>query len=137
MPSRPIALVTGANRGIGRETAKQLAQEHGYQVVLGSRDAAKGQAAAQAIGKEAVCVRLDVSDAASITAAVAEVTAQFGRLDCLINNAGVDYDTDQMVTAVDMDRVHRTFATNLFGPWHMDTRKNVVLRVDLSEGCSV
>ena len=112
-----IALVTGANRGIGKEVARQLAQDHGVQVLVGARSLHKGEAAARDIGPLARAVQLDVSDQASIDAAFADITRTFGQLDILINNAGVDYDTDQQVQSADLERVRRAFDTNLFGPW--------------------
>ncbi|MCG7572131.1 SDR family NAD(P)-dependent oxidoreductase [Phaeobacter sp. CNT1-3] len=117
MTYQPIALVTGANRGIGKEVARQLAQVHGLKVLVGARDLAKGRAAAREIGQGAVALQLDVSDRASVSAAFAQITADYGRLDVLVNNAGVDYDTDQRAFSADLDRVQRAFGTNLFGAW--------------------
>jgi NAD(P)-dependent dehydrogenase (short-subunit alcohol dehydrogenase family) len=82
--SRPVAVVTGGNRGIGYEVCRQLA-EGGFDVVLGSRDGARGEAAAAGLGV-AAC-QLDVADDASVRAAAASVSAQFGRCDALVNNA--------------------------------------------------
>ncbi|MEM9341784.1 MAG: SDR family oxidoreductase [Pseudomonadota bacterium] len=112
-----LALVTGANRGIGREVARQLAQDHGVTVLVGSRDIDKGREAAERIGHGAEAIALDVADDQSIRAAFAKIEAAHGRLDMLINNAGIDYDTDQRTTTADLTRVRRTFETNLFGPW--------------------
>src|SRR5690348_4035651 len=89
------ALVSGANRGIGLETVRQLAQR-GYAVVLGARVLKKGSAAAESLrreGLEVLPVALDVADAESIVRAVAEAVEAFGRLDVLVNNAGINYDT--------------------------------------------
>ena len=85
-----IALVTGANKGIGLEIARQLAQA-GVHVIIGSRDESRGQAAvndlaSQGLGAQAV--RLDLDDERSITAAAARIGAEHGRLDILVNNAG-------------------------------------------------
>lgn len=112
-----IAVVTGANRGIGKEVARQLVQQHGFTVFVGSRDAEKGRLAAAEIGHGALPLHLDVSDDASVKAAFAEMAQRFGRLNVLIDNAGVDYDTDQRPSSVDLDRVRRAFDTNLFGAW--------------------
>lgn len=119
MTSSPIALITGANRGIGKEVARQLARDHGMRVLLGVRDPEKGRTAAREVGHGASVLALDVSDTASIAAAVAAIMETHGRLDVLVNNAGVDYDTDQRVTSVDMARVRRAFDTNFFGVWEL------------------
>jgi NAD(P)-dependent dehydrogenase (short-subunit alcohol dehydrogenase family) len=116
---RPVAVVTGANRGIGREVARQLAAA-GYVTVLGSRDEALGRAAAAELGGEAagvVAYALDVADDASVRAAADRVRAELGRCDALVNNAAIDYDTDARATTADLDRVHRALETNLFGAW--------------------
>src|SRR5271155_195769 len=89
-----IALVTGANKGIGLETVRQLAKG-GVHVILAARDAAKGTAAAQKLqgeGLDVEALTLDVSDPASIAAAVKQVGAKHGHLDILINNAGIGID---------------------------------------------
>lgn len=115
---RPVAVVTGANRGIGYEVCRQLA-EHGYAVVLGSRDASKGDAAAASLGGEGrsvTAVQLDVADESSVRRAAAEIAA-LGRCDALVNNAAIDYDTDQLASAADLERVARTFETNVVGAW--------------------
>ncbi len=117
MTSQRIALVTGANRGVGKEVSRQLARDHGMKVLMGARDLVKGQAAADEIGNGAEALRLDVSDPISVAAAFEQIEAAFGRLDVLVNNAGLDYDTDQQVHLADLDRVRRAFDTNLFGPW--------------------
>jgi NAD(P)-dependent dehydrogenase (short-subunit alcohol dehydrogenase family) len=117
MRPSPIALVTGANRGIGLETARQLAQNR-MRVLIGARDAAKADAAAREMARDGFDVEaviLDVTDAASIRALAEKLDA----VDVLINNAGVDYDTDQTATSADLARVRRTFETNLFGAWAM------------------
>ena len=113
----PVAVVTGGNRGIGREVCRQLADD-GYSVVLGSRDIRRGQAAAAELGRPSVLVRqLDVSDDASVAAAAEWVQQNVGRCDVLVNNAAIDYDTDARASTADLSRVHRTYETNLFGAW--------------------
>src|SRR3954453_21947711 len=87
MPER-IALITGANQGVGRQVATELA-EHGVTVLLGSRDLRRGRAAAAEIGLGTRAVQIDVTDHASIAAAAALIEADFGRLDLLVNNAGI------------------------------------------------
>ncbi|MDX3853424.1 SDR family NAD(P)-dependent oxidoreductase [Streptomyces sp. AK02-01A] len=108
-------LITGANKGLGHETARQLIAA-GHTVYIGSRDAERGRLAAERLG--ARMVLLDVTDDASVAAAVQAVEAG-GGLDVLINNAGVEgRDTDNNVIGaadVTADITQRTFATNVFG----------------------
>ena len=116
---RPVAVVTGANRGIGREVARALATS-GHRVVLGARDAARGEAAAAELGGASAGVvawALDVADDGSVQAAAAWVRDSLGRCDALVNNAAIDYDTDARATTADLARVHRAMETNLFGAW--------------------
>jgi NAD(P)-dependent dehydrogenase (short-subunit alcohol dehydrogenase family) len=113
----PVAVVTGANRGIGLELCSQLS-DAGYLAVLGSRDLERGEDAARELGKPNVRpIQLDVSDDASVTAAAAWVRDELGRCDVLINNAAIEYDTDQRASSADLVRVHNAFETNLFGAW--------------------
>ena len=86
MNDKPVALVTGANQGIGLQIAKELVT-HGFTVLVGSRNFERGAAAAQEIGPDAVALQLDVTDQASITAAAERIRNELGRLDVLINNA--------------------------------------------------
>ena len=116
-----VALVTGANRGIGLEVVRQLA-EQGMRVVLGARDQAKGEAAAHSLIREGLTVfprQLDVTDQHSIDRLYADVTSEFGRLDILVNNAAILYDTWQQGITADLDVVHTALETNLFGAWRM------------------
>jgi NAD(P)-dependent dehydrogenase (short-subunit alcohol dehydrogenase family) len=118
-PDRPVAVVTGANRGIGREVARQLAAA-GYLAVLGSRDEERGRVAAAALGGEEagiVACRLDVADDSSVREAAEWVRSALGRCDALVNNAAIDYDTDARATSADLDRIHRAMETNLYGAW--------------------
>lgn len=116
-----VALVTGANRGIGLEVARQLAQK-GMTVILGSRDIEKGQAAAKMLAMEGLKVllrKLDVTEQESIDHLAAQVEEELGRLDVLINNAGILYDTWQQAINADFDIVREALETNTFGPWRV------------------
>lgn len=88
MHDKRVALVTGANQGIGLQIAKDLVG-HGLKVLVGARDLEKGKAAAQEIGDGAHAIQLDVTDQASIKAAAERIRREFGRLDVLMNNAGI------------------------------------------------
>ena len=116
-----VVLVTGANRGIGLEVGRQLATQ-GMQVVLGARDPLKGEAAAQPLIQAGLAVfphQLDVTEQDSIDRLRAQVAAQFGRLDILVNTAAILYDTWQQATTADLKVVHTALETNLFGAWRM------------------
>jgi NAD(P)-dependent dehydrogenase (short-subunit alcohol dehydrogenase family) len=104
-----VALVTGANKGIGKEIARQLAAA-GRTVYVGSRDAGRGQAAADEIGGDARLLVIDVTDDASIAAAASQV----GSLDILVNNAGISGDGKPAGEA-DADAFRRVYETNVFG----------------------
>ncbi|WP_419703415.1 SDR family NAD(P)-dependent oxidoreductase [Promicromonospora sp. NFX87] len=88
MPTNRIALVTGANQGMGKQVAKELVAD-GVTVFVGSRDLARGEKAAAEIGDGAVALQLDVTDGASVTRAAARIQEEAGRLDLLVNNAAV------------------------------------------------
>lgn len=88
MHDKPVALVTGANQGIGLQVARELVA-HGMSVLVGSRNFEKGEAAAAGIGAHAHALQLDVTDQTSITAAAERVRSEFGRLDLLIQNAAI------------------------------------------------
>src|SRR5689334_3944361 len=116
-----IALVTGANRGIGFEVCRQLAKR-GFLVLLTALDAAKAKRAASKLDKSGTVEPLvmDVSDADSIEKAALEVSNRYGHLDVLINNAGINYDTWETAENADLDgTVAETIATNLLGPWRV------------------
>lgn len=112
-----IALVTGANKGLGFEIARQLASL-GNTLLIGARDAARGGAAEVRLrtsGVQAHFIELDVTRRETIAAAASRIEREFGRLDILVNNAGILID-DGPPSTIDADRVRRTYETNVFGP---------------------
>jgi NAD(P)-dependent dehydrogenase (short-subunit alcohol dehydrogenase family) len=114
-----IALVTGANRGIGFETCRQLSQL-GLTVVLTSRDTVKGEVATKQLkdkGLDVVFHRLDVSAKNDIEYAFDRINQQYGQLDVLVNNAAILYDTFQSAVNADLEVVGKALTTNLYGPW--------------------
>jgi len=114
-----IALVTGANRGIGKEVCRQLAGR-GLLVLLTARDLAKAQAACQEISSDNVIAKeLDVTDGSSMQALRDEIEAQYERLDVLVNNAAIHYDHWQTALGADFNIVSAAIDTNLYGPWRM------------------
>jgi NAD(P)-dependent dehydrogenase (short-subunit alcohol dehydrogenase family) len=119
MSNSKLAVVTGANRGIGLEVVRQLSKQ-GFTVILGSREPSKGEAAAREIGRPDVIAReLDVSNDASVRRFAESVAKEFGRVDVLVNNAGFNYDQGQKASTTDLGKVHETLETNLFGAWRM------------------
>ena len=111
--AQPVALISGASRGIGAEIARQLAADHGFLAMAGARNPVD-VADAEGI----VPVQLDVTDQASVDAARERIEADPGRLDVLVNNAGV-YGEPIGVVDYDLDDAHRVLETNLFGPWRL------------------
>jgi len=125
MQDKPVALVTGANKGIGLQVAKDLSA-HGFIVIVGSRNLEDGEKAAKSVGDEARAVQLDVTDQASIAAAAEHIGNELGRLDVLVNNAGIshvakpDRSFEEVVasdrlSAAQLDDVRAVFETNVFG----------------------
>lgn len=114
-----LALITGGNRGLGYETARLLG-ENGFQVILGSRDSENGTVAANQlvrIGIDATSVPIDVTEERSVKTAAAEVGERFGRLDLLVNNAGVLPEATEPSDGgpANLELFRTTFETNLFG----------------------
>ncbi|HTJ81154.1 MAG TPA: SDR family oxidoreductase [Polyangiaceae bacterium] len=126
MHTKPVALVTGANKGIGNEIARQLAR-HGFTVLVGARDLARGEAAAAAMDGDARAIAIDVTSAPSIEAAAARIRDELGRLDVLVNNAGIARASAREPLGVaaiarsgtpsttDLANVRAVFETNVFG----------------------
>ncbi|KUM23582.1 short-chain dehydrogenase [Mesorhizobium loti] len=116
--SGKMVLVTGGNRGIGLETARQLA-ERGFTVLIGVRDLAKGEAAARKLGGKVEAIALDVAAPDAATRAAAEVERRFGRLDVLVNNAAIHYDPSARALRPDWTAIREAFETNVFGAWRV------------------
>jgi NAD(P)-dependent dehydrogenase (short-subunit alcohol dehydrogenase family) len=127
-----VALVTGANRGIGREVARQLA-ERGYEVLLSARDGENAEQAARELsestGAQLQALRLDVADPASIQAAAAQLHDDPGRLDVLVNNAGVGTDWGVSGTDPDFDAIGRALETNFYGAYRLTVSVLDLLRL--------
>ncbi|WP_336212969.1 SDR family oxidoreductase [Nonomuraea sp. LPB2021202275-12-8] len=121
-----VCLVTGANRGIGLEIARQLSRS-GDTVVLAARDLGKAEKAAAGL-PGAVPMRLDVGDQASVDALAREVGDRLGRLDVLVNNAAIHYDTWQRADGADLDVVREALDTNLLGAWRVTLAMLPLLR---------
>ena len=116
MTDQKIAFITGANKGIGREIARQLGAQ-GMMVLIGSRDQLNGVHAAaelQAQGMRARAIRVDVTDQHSIALAAQDIEDDFGRLDVLVNNAGIAVDGGP-ASELDLEAMRRTYETNVFG----------------------
>jgi NAD(P)-dependent dehydrogenase (short-subunit alcohol dehydrogenase family) len=111
-------LVTGANRGLGREVARQLVAA-GERVVVTARRPEAAEATAAELGGGALAVPLDVTDPDTIATAARRVEEELGALDVLVNNAAIHYDNWQGATTADFDVVQEALETNLIGPWRV------------------
>jgi NAD(P)-dependent dehydrogenase (short-subunit alcohol dehydrogenase family) len=125
MKDKRIALVTGANQGVGLQVAKELVA-NGVTVLVGSRNFERGEAAATEIGPGAIALQLDVTDRVSIADAAAHIRREFGRLDLLVNNAAIsntrkgnlsiqEYVKISRASTVSLDEVRSVWETNVFG----------------------
>ncbi len=139
-----IALVSGANRGLGLEVTRQLAAS-GVTVLLGARDSVAGQKAARQLRREGgsvIAVPLDVTSTADVRALAWRVENEYGRLDILVNNAGAYFDIDNEASSADLDIVRQALETNLLGPWQLTEAMLPLMRrhgygriVNVSSGC--
>ena len=113
-----VALITGANKGIGYEIARQLGSR-GASVLVGSRDIGRGEEAANKLRLsqiDAQTIQLDVSDQKTIDSAAKQIESEFGKLDILVNNAGILSDGDRLPPSqVDIETLRHTYETNVFG----------------------
>jgi NAD(P)-dependent dehydrogenase (short-subunit alcohol dehydrogenase family) len=126
MQNKRVALVTGANQGVGLQVAKELVA-NGATALVGSRDLERGQAAAKEIGAGAIAIQLDVTDKASIAAAAERIDKEFGQLDLLVNNAAIsntsklpgmsigEYAKLTRPSNVSLDEVRAVWETNVLG----------------------
>jgi NAD(P)-dependent dehydrogenase (short-subunit alcohol dehydrogenase family) len=125
MPDKRVALVTGANQGVGLQVARELVA-NGLTVLVGSRNFERGEAAAKEIGPGAVALQLDVTDGDSIAAAAERIRNEFGRLDLLVNNAAIskttpgslnveEYAKTRYPSNASLDEIRTVWETNVFG----------------------
>lgn len=144
-PVYRVALVSGANRGLGFEVAHQLS-ERGMTVLLGARDLDKGLQAARKLGGaagEVVAVQLDVTAQDQVDTLKRWIDVTYGRLDVLINNAGGYYDHDAHASGGDIDTARQALETHLFGSWRLSSAMLPLMRrhdygriVNVSSGCA-
>jgi len=139
-----VALVSGANRGLGFEVARQLAVS-GVTVLLGARNGAAGEKASAQLRREGgtvLPVSLDVTSAHDVKALAKRIDAEYGRLDILVNNAGAYFDIDNDASSVDIDIVRQALETNLLGAWQVTEAMLPLMQrhsygriVNVSSGC--
>lgn len=143
-PVYRVALVSGANRGLGFEVARQLS-EYGITVLLGARDLDKGlHAARQLTGApgEVIAVQLDVTRQDQVDTLARWIEVTYGRLDVLVNNAGGHYDHDALASDSDITPALAAMQTHLFGTWRLSSAMLPLMRrhrygriVNVSSGC--
>jgi len=125
MQDKAVALVTGANKGLGLQIAKDLVK-HGFVALIGSRNLASGEAAAKSVGADARAIQIDVTDQTSIADAARRIRSEYGRLDVLVNNAAILHTGDPGMSIPEvqaaskpsiasLDEVRAVFETNVFG----------------------
>src|SRR5690349_3875843 len=118
---QPVAVVTGGNRGVGREVCRQLSLL-GFMVVLGSRDLRRGELAAKELdpeGNRIIACQLEVDNSVSVASMAEWVKNQLGRTDVLVNNASTMYDRWATASNADLGTVAEAIDVNLFGPWRV------------------
>lgn len=124
-PEKRICLVSGGNRGIGLETCHQLAQLD-HTVILTARNSTKGKTAVRQLREkkdlDIIFYQMDVSNQDSIDDVHDNIIHHFGRLDVLVNNAGILYDTWQKAIDIDFEIVNQALETNLLGPWRVSKK---------------
>ena len=117
MIEKKIALITGANKGLGFETARQLGKQN-IKVLIGARDATRGQESVEKLkneGIDAEFVLVDVTDEKTLEAAAKYIEENFGKLDILVNNAGIALDSGEKLGDLSLNTIRKTFDTNFFG----------------------
>jgi NAD(P)-dependent dehydrogenase (short-subunit alcohol dehydrogenase family) len=115
--TQKVALITGANRGIGLEIARQLGRQ-GATIIVGARDQARGYESAELLKSESIDAHpliLDVTHVPSVERARLYLDAEFGRLDILVNNAGIGHDMSLLPSGTPLDTIRDVFETNFFG----------------------
>jgi NAD(P)-dependent dehydrogenase (short-subunit alcohol dehydrogenase family) len=143
-PSQRIALVSGANRGLGYEVSRQLAAQ-GVTVLLGARKPLLGEKAARQLRREGgtvIPVKLDVTSMEDVRELAARIDGEYGRLDILVNNAGAYFDIDDDPSSVNLDLVRQALETNLIGAWQLTEAMLPLMQrhgygriVNVSSGC--
>jgi NAD(P)-dependent dehydrogenase (short-subunit alcohol dehydrogenase family) len=125
-----VAVVSGASRGIGAEIARQLAGDHGFLVFAGTRSASGAASSASPAGATTtlVPILLDVTDQRTIDAARDRIESDPGRLDVLVNNAGIGYPYSATAADTDLDEARQVLETNLFGAWRLTQAMLPLLR---------